>query len=147
MRSSSPQIRVIALFISLAVLAAGVYGCQPQTPPAQQKPSVSVAPAWKTVWNGSYSEHIQPIFDQHCVSCHGPERAEGGLRLDSRDELWKGGEHGIVVTPGNPRTSVLITSVDGTATGASRMPPTGPRLSDTEVRNLVVWVEAGAPAD
>jgi hypothetical protein len=68
--------------------------------------------------------------------------------LASYAGVMKGGKDGPVVTAGDPTTSVLISSVNGTATGSSRMPPPDqPRLNDTEVQNLTLWVEAGAPSD
>ena len=29
-----------------------------------------------------FRRHVQPILDQHCIACHGPQQAEGDLRLD-----------------------------------------------------------------
>lgn len=29
-----------------------------------------------------FERDIRPIFAARCVSCHGPERSQGGLRLD-----------------------------------------------------------------
>jgi mono/diheme cytochrome c family protein len=150
MRSSSPLARAIAILLPLVVLADVLVGCGQTGAGTTQNttPAVtSVPPAWKLVWNGHYSTHIQPIFDQHCVSCHGPTRTDAQLTLTSYAEVMKGGKDGPVVMPGNPAISVLISSVNGTAAGSSRMPPTGPRLSDTEVQNLTIWIDAGAPSD
>ncbi len=150
MRSSSPLARAIVTFLPLVALSTLIVQCaQPAVQPTATPPppAASVPPAWKLVWNGRYSEHIQPIFDQRCVSCHGPNRADKQLRLDSYEGVMRGSEGGAVVVPGSPASSVLLSTVDGTATGSSRMPPTGPRLSDVEIQNIRVWIEAGAPAD
>ncbi len=145
MRLSLPLTRAIAVLL-LAMLASVLVQCGQPSAGTQATPAATtVPPGWKLVWNGHYSTHIQPIFDQHCVSCHGSTRADVDLRLTSYAEVMKGGKDGPVVMPGNPATSVLISSVNGTATGSSRMPPPDkPRLNDTEVQNLTLWVEAGA---
>lgn len=154
MRSSSHLARAIVMLLLLVAMAGLLVQCsQPAAGPAQTAaPSLpsgvsSVPPAWKLVWNGHYSEHIQPIFNQRCVSCHGPTRADKQLRLDSYEGVMKGSEGGAVVVSGSPAASVLLSTVDGTATGSSRMPPTGPALNDIEVQNIRIWIGAGAPAD
>src|SRR5688572_20028308 len=35
--------------------------------------------------DGSVSSLAAPFFQQHCLHCHGPDEAEGGLRLDQLD--------------------------------------------------------------
>lgn len=34
-----------------------------------------------------FETEIRPVLATRCVSCHGPEKAEGGLRLDARDPI------------------------------------------------------------
>ena len=41
-----------------------------------------------------YGAHVEPIFIEHCYSCHGSEKQKGRLRLDSYDALMRGGKHG-----------------------------------------------------
>ena len=40
-----------------------------------------------------FESKIRPVLARSCVRCHGPQKASGGLRLDSRDGLLRGGEH------------------------------------------------------
>lgn len=153
MRLPSRLGRAVVVFSPLLVLASlvgcGQQGAQPtQTTPQAAPPAEAVVPpAWKLVWNGHYADNIQPIFDKRCVSCHGPNRADKQLRLDSYQSLMKGSQDGPVVVPGSPSASPLLSTIDGTATGSSRMPPTGPRLPDTEVQNIRIWIDTGAPSN
>jgi hypothetical protein len=66
----------------------------------------------------------------------------GGLRLDSREALLKGGTRGPAIVPGKPAESLLLRAVrqDGTL----RMPPSG-KLKDAEIAVLAQWIEMGAP--
>jgi|SRR5579875_2961813 len=54
-------------------------------------------------------EKVRPILEQHCYRCHSTaaKKQRGGLLLDSRDGLHKGGESGPAIVPGN---SVWITN-------------------------------------
>lgn len=56
----------------------------------------------------TWSTHIQPILDTHCVKCHGPIEQKAGLELDNLPALLRGGESGPVVEPGNPDASLLF---------------------------------------
>ncbi len=135
----------IAWLVSAGTLVLILAGCRtPQVSPPTPTPA---APAAKVVWSGSYDTNIQPIFDQHCVSCHGPSRAENGLRLDSYEAVMKGTQYGPIVIPGSPATSALMSVVIGTAAPSIRMPHGGARLSEQEVQNITLWIEAGAPND
>ncbi len=133
--------------LSLAALALSLSGCRAVGPggSASLPAPTQVPPAAKVVWSGSYANNIQPIFDQKCVSCHGPGRAENGLRLDSYEGVMKGTQYGPVVIPGSPTTSALESVVIGTAAPSIRMPHGGQRLTEQEVQNITLWIEAGAP--
>lgn len=90
-----------------------------------------------------YVKHIAPIFQKHCVGCHGVDDAEGKLSLESYAELQKGGRHGPALQPGDVASSRLLQMVTGSVRPV--MPPEGEqRLSDSEVRLLTAWIEAGA---
>jgi hypothetical protein len=110
-----------------------------------------------------FRRHVQPILDRHCVRCHGPERADGELRL--------GGDHGI---PSHGRGRVLTSYVslvrrlgevvDGRNAHGNR----GPReigssasklmtridgshydvhVSPDEARLVRLWLDSGATAN
>ncbi|AMV37768.1 PSD1 and planctomycete cytochrome C domain-containing protein [Planctomyces sp. SH-PL62] len=87
-----------------------------------------------------FEQEVRPLLIAKCQSCHGAEKQKGGLRLDSREALLRGGETGAVVEPGKPAESPLVEAV---RYEGLEMPPSG-RLEDAEVAALVRWVEAGA---
>jgi len=126
-------------------LAALFIGCRPAAPPANPVVEVDVPLAARTVWSGSYSQGMQPIFDQYCVGCHGQTRAENGLRLDNYQNTLRGTQHGPVVVPGSAGTSTLASVVQGSADPKIRMPHEGRKLTRNRIQNILLWVEAGAP--
>ena len=90
-----------------------------------------------------FTRDIQPIFAKHCVSCHGPEKQKGGLRLDARAAALKGGDDGKVIIAGKSAESRLVQFVAGLDKDKV-MPPKGERLSSAEVAALREWIDAGA---
>ncbi len=89
---------------------------------------------------------IEPIFQSKCVSCHGPAKAKGGLRLDSFATVQKGSEDGLVLKPGQSAQSPLVQRVLLPADTDDHMPPAGkPQLTAAEIALLKWWIDAGAP--
>lgn len=90
-----------------------------------------------------FQSQVQPIFDAHCVRCHG-EKQKGGLSVRNRALLLTGGESGQpAVTPGHPETSQLLQLVSA-GKDDYRMPPKGDGLSETEIAILHRWISEGA---
>ena len=90
-----------------------------------------------------FQDQIKPLLDQKCISCHGPDKQKGGLRLDSRAAALKGGEHGPALVPGDGQKSLLLQAVRH-ATKDLAMPPKE-KLPAKDVAALEAWVKAGAP--
>lgn len=89
-----------------------------------------------------FEKRIRPLFVAHCYECHGPDRAKGGLRLNSGDAVRRGGDSGPVIVPGKPDESLLIEAVGHRSD--IKMPPKE-KLADAEIADLKSWVEFGAP--
>ena len=49
-----------------------------------REPSTPEPPPWGDRVVPDFEQHIQPIFERHCVRCHGEEAPEGGLEFSSR---------------------------------------------------------------
>src|SRR5688500_11371369 len=58
-----------------------------------------------------FANKVKPLLESRCVSCHGPDKVKGGLRMDSRAGLLKGGDSGPALVPGNPSESLLLQAV------------------------------------
>ena len=89
-----------------------------------------------------FESKVRPVLATHCISCHGPKAQKGGLRLDSREALLRGGESGPVIVEGDPESSLLIDAVAHTAD--PKMPPRG-KLAASVLDDLKNWVKQGAP--
>ncbi len=101
------------------------------------------APAKATAEGVEYFEkHIRPLFAEHCVSCHGPKKQMGGLRLDTRTGFLQGGDNGAIVSTKDPARSRLLELVRHQ--GDIKMPPKK-KLSDAAIEQLTTWVRLGAP--
>jgi hypothetical protein len=89
-----------------------------------------------------FEKSVRPVLVEKCLACHA-EKAKGGLRLDTRDGVLKGGERGPAVVPGKPGESLLLKALRHTD-DELKMPPSG-KLQDRDVAALVEWVRLGAP--
>jgi hypothetical protein len=87
-----------------------------------------------------FENKIRPVLANNCYSCHTGSQL-GGLRLDSRDAMLKGGKSGPGLVPGDPEKSLIIRAVQQTT--PLKM-PMGTRLNDQQIEDLVAWVKAGA---
>ncbi|MEM9364347.1 MAG: PSD1 and planctomycete cytochrome C domain-containing protein [Planctomycetota bacterium] len=91
-----------------------------------------------------FDSEIRPLFEAHCVDCHGPDESNGGLRLDSRQSAFATGDSGKhTLVPGNADASELLARVLTTDVD-TQMPPDGPRLSPKDIENLTRWIAQGA---
>lgn len=90
-----------------------------------------------------FESKIRPVLVQQCYSCHSAEKMEGGLRVDTREAIRKGGDRGAAVVPGDPTSSWLLIAASH-ADEDLRMPPKAEKLSDAVLSDLRKWIEAGA---
>jgi hypothetical protein len=91
-----------------------------------------------------FEKQVRPLLAEHCHSCHSAKanKTRGGLALDSREALLKGGDSGPAVVPGRPEQSLLVTAVHGTQADL-QMPPKG-KLRPPQVAVFEKWVRDGA---
>ena len=92
-----------------------------------------------------FEKKIRPVLVERCYECHSAaaKKNKGGLTLDTRDGVLKGGDAGSVVAPGDPEKSKLIEAVRYKNRDL-QMPPKS-SLSSEQVRDLEQWVKLGAP--
>jgi cytochrome c553 len=93
-----------------------------------------------------FESKVRPVLANNCYKCHSAkaEKVKGGLLLDSRDGVLKGGENGAAVVPGEPEKSLLVKAIRYTDPDL-QMPPKGDKLSEQQIADLTAWVKMGAP--
>lgn len=91
-----------------------------------------------------YGRQVQPILAKRCFACHGPDKAEGGLRLNRRESAFAKQESGQTAIVAKDAThSELLRRVTSQDDG-ERMPPEGTPLTSAQVDILRRWIEQGA---
>ena len=122
--------RTLLLF-SAATLAAATYT------PKKPEPAKPLTAAQKA----EYAKLIQPMFDAHCVSCHGPKKEKGKLRLDTLEATLKGGKNPTFVI-GKPNSSMLLSRVFLDRTAGDVMPPKAEKpMTEKQKEALYAFVE------
>lgn len=93
-----------------------------------------------------FARDVQPILQKTCYSCHGPEKQEAGLRLDSRQRAFDGGDGGKAIIPGKSSESRLIQLIAGLDEDTGRMPPDGEGtpLTAEQIGLMRAWIDQGA---
>ncbi len=90
-----------------------------------------------------FEAKIRPVLVKHCYECHSgkSKSVKGGLLLDTRERIRKGGDSGAVIVAGKPQQSLLIQALkhDGL-----EMPPEQ-KLPEHVIADFVKWIETGAP--
>jgi hypothetical protein len=90
----------------------------------------------------AFERTVRPLLAARCRRCHGPDKASGGLRLDSREAILEGGDSGPAAVAGRPDASLLIEAVEHR--DVLRMPPKE-ALEPAEVAALRDWIARGLP--
>ena len=90
-----------------------------------------------------FEQRVRPILSGECYECHGAAKQKGGLRLDFREGLLKGGDSGPALVAGNAAASLLIGSISH-ADPDERMPKDRPELSGTVIADFRKWIDDGA---
>lgn len=90
-----------------------------------------------------FEKRIRPVLAEHCYRCHAAEfnEAKGGLTVDTREGLQRGGESGPAVVPGSPEDSLLLEAL---RYESLEMPPSGP-LTKAQIADFETWISMGAP--
>lgn len=129
--------------VSAALLWAVGSGLHAAPAPAS---APTPAPALSPDQTQFFESKIRPVLAKHCYKCHASDSAKvkGGLLLDSREGLLKGGDTGPAVVSGDPDKSLLIKAIRYTDPDL-QMPPKGEKLTDAQIADLVAWVKMGAP--
>ena len=88
---------------------------------------------------------VRAILAHNCYKCHGAEKIKGDLRLDRRDMIFKGGENGPVVIPGDAVASDLFRRISLPSSHKDAMPSKGKKLAEGDIELIKFWIQKGAP--
>jgi hypothetical protein len=92
-----------------------------------------------------FENKVRPVLVERCYECHSSDakKIKGGLYLDTREGLLKGGDSGPSVAPGDPDKSLLVKAVRFGDENL-QMPPKS-KLPADQIAALEAWVKMGAP--
>jgi uncharacterized membrane protein/mono/diheme cytochrome c family protein len=111
--------------------------------PAPAAPTAAAAPAKLSVT--FFESRVEAIFSDKCVTCHGSAKTKGKLRLDAFEHVMRGGKHGAVIKPGDPKNSELVRRISLPRDDEHAMPAEGkPGLTDAQIQVIVMWIASGA---
>ncbi len=95
-----------------------------------------------------FEKKIRPVLSDKCYKCHSEksEKLRGGLLLDTREGIRRGGDNGPAAVPGNLKDSLLIDAIRSSNKDTA-MPPekSGGKLPDAVISDFEKWITMGAP--
>ncbi len=108
-------------------------------------------PIWASAQDGDkqgiafFENKIRPVLAGQCYSCHAAsaKKVKGGLYLDSKEGMLRGGDSGPALVPGKANESLLIKALKHD--GDTKMPPKMARLDEQIIADFVWWIDMGAP--
>jgi mono/diheme cytochrome c family protein len=93
----------------------------------------------------AFAESIRPLFERKCFECHSSkaEELKGNLRLETVEQVLKGGATGPAIVPGDTENSFLLRAIRYQEDDF-QMPPSG-RMTDEEIALVEKWVRSLKP--
>jgi mono/diheme cytochrome c family protein len=92
----------------------------------------------------AYDDLVAEIFQEKCVSCHGPNKKKGQLRLDNPAMIQKGGKSRNLLVAGSPDESELFIRIMYGLNDDDHMPPKEKsQLTKNEIALLHWWISEG----
>jgi len=92
-----------------------------------------------------FGQHIRPLLETRCLSCHNSELKQSGLDLSTRAGLMRGGSRGPAIVAGDAEQSLLVQLVRHHQ--KPNMPFMAGKLPDEVLAHIVEWVNTGVPYD
>src|SRR6516164_8464984 len=96
-------------YISAPLVLGGVRWAGKVTAPGFGAPPQAATPEQLSF----FEKRIRPVLVKECYACHAvtAKKIRGGLTLDTRDGIRKGGDNGPAVVPGEPDKSRLLKAI------------------------------------
>ena len=130
------------LFAMLAMVVLSACG-------ATTAPASTLSPAYPnsdfaypnpaTSGSVSFAKDVLPIFVDNCFKCHGGDKTEKGLILNSYASVMTGSQNGAVIVAGNADNSLLFKNVL-----SGKMPKRGTKLTPQQLDLIKNWINSGA---
>ncbi len=92
-----------------------------------------------------FERKIRPVLVEKCYDCHSAQakKLRGGLKLDSKEAILRGGDNGPAVVPGKLEESLIIGALKWSDKD-TQMPPKK-QLPANVIADFEQWVKMGAP--
>ncbi|MEQ1829055.1 MAG: DUF1549 domain-containing protein [Pirellula sp.] len=89
-----------------------------------------------------FERKIRPVLVERCYGCHSIEsgKSKGGLRVDTKEAIRKGGESGPAIVEGDIAKSLVMAAIKYES---YEMPPDG-KLPDSTIAEFAQWIQRGA---
>jgi hypothetical protein len=119
----------------------------------KDKPAVDpkLFPPPSTKQGVTYAADIQPIFAKSCYPCHSAKtpKPKGKLRLDTLEDVLKGGEDGPALVKGDSAKSVMVAQICHQGDPDDYMPPPKNKgnikqLTPEQIGLIRAWIDQGA---
>ena len=104
---------------------------------------LGVAPLGQAQEKITYQDHISPLFENACNSCHNADKAKGGLDLSSYPNMLNGGSSGGAVEARQPGWQPPFISSCTPHQEEPFMPHKKDKLADAQVALVAKWITGG----
>ena len=93
-----------------------------------------------------YENRIRPVLSERCFGCHSETfaKSNGGLKLDSLEQVLGGGDNGPSLVVGDANKSLMMLAIRRNDDAVSAMPPEGEPLTPQQVSDFETWINDGA---
>jgi YVTN family beta-propeller protein len=126
-------------FGGFLLLTLNFVSCDNSTDPKMQEDI-----DYGNIQNINYTQHVQPLLNKYCVSCHGAQSPAAGLKLDSWANLVKGSTEGEAVIPFDAENSTMIEMLTKLSGGPHPTAAGAAAPDSVETAFLERWVREGA---
>ena len=98
--------------------------------------------AWGEDATEQFAKKVKPLLESKCFKCHSSRTDElkANLKLESLDDILKGGDSGPAIKPGDAKESLLLRAIRYEIEDV-QMPPSG-KLEDEEIQVVEAWVKS-----
>ena len=131
--ASNPRCPISCAIICAAGLIVALLGVLVSPAGGAMKPSVAKSRL-------DVPQRAMGLLHDQCLSCHNDQKKKGGLSMQTRAALLKGGEDGKVVVSGKADASLLFKALQPDAD--PHMPPKK-QLSTNQIEIVRRWIAEG----